>query len=109
MKKILNLVVQDRSDPKNPVEFIESFKLRGGIQQPEQALRSAVSEFINSGTVEAQEALNYANGCFNWGDAMRAVPRGLFIKHGLTPLNKDSIDIFVEHNEILGENIGDSK
>jgi hypothetical protein len=99
MKRILNLVVQDRNDPNST--FVESFALRDDIREPEQPLRRAVSEFVNSGTAEALKAISRANGHFNWGDAMSAVPRELFARHGLTPLDQSSIDIFVDHDETL--------
>jgi len=101
MEKILNLIVQDHSNPSEKVEFVASFRIREGTLQPEQALRDAVSEFVRSDTDEARNALDYANGYFNWGDAIVRVPDSLFIKHGLTPLRQNAIDVFVDHNEVL--------
>ena len=103
--KILNLAVRDESEPYDSTEFIVSFEIREDIQQPEQALRNAVQEFINSGTDEAKQALSNARGLFNWGDAMTAVPDNLFIKHGLTKLNTENVDVFVNLNEILSDYI----
>jgi hypothetical protein len=108
MAKILNLIVQDRSDPRDTVEFVTSFTIREDIQQPGQALRAAVSEFVSSGTAEAKEALDYANGYFNWGDAITRIPDSLFIKNGLTPLKQDAVDIFVDHNEVLNYDDADN-
>jgi len=101
MVKILNLVVQDESDPDDSTEFVVSFEIREDIHQPEKALRDAVQEFVNSDTDETKQAISNAQGLFNWGDAMTAVPDNLFIKHGLTKLNTAAIDVFVNLNEIL--------
>lgn len=46
MVQILNIVVQDRSDPKETVEFVVSFGLRENLQQPEKALREATSSSV---------------------------------------------------------------
>ena len=101
--KILNLAIQDESDPDESTKFVVSFEIRDDIQQPEQALRDAVQEFINSGTDEAKQAISNTNGLFNWGDAMTAVPDSLFIKHGLTKINAESISVFVNLNELLND------
>jgi len=107
MAKILNLIIQDRSDPKTPHEFVESFEIREDVQNPEKALREAIQEFVNSGTDQSRAALSYACGCFNWGDVFSNVPDELFIKHGLTPLKQNAVDVFVDHNEILVSNTSD--
>jgi len=102
MRKIFNLVIQDRSDSKErPIEFVESFEVREDVQDPEKALREAIKEFVLSDTDEAKAAISHACGHFNWADAISAVPENLFIKHGLTFLKQVSIDVFVDHNEIL--------
>ena len=105
MAEIFNLIIQDRSDPRATVEWVESFKIREDIQQPETALRNAIKEFVNSGTEESKKALEYACGCFNWGDAISSVPDDLYIKHGLTKLNQESIDVYVDHDEILCDDL----
>ena len=102
--KVLNLIVQDRNDFKNPKEFVESYAVREDVQNPEQALRNAIKEFVCSGTEEAKTALSYACGCFNWGDALCNVPESIFIKHGLTPMKQNAVDVFVDHDEILADN-----
>lgn len=102
MRKIFNLVIQDRSDSKErPIEFVESFEVREDVQDPEKALREAIKEFVLSDTDEAKAAISHTCGYFNWADAISAVPESLFIKHGLTLLKQVSIDVFVDHNEIL--------
>ena len=108
MAKILNLVIQDRSNIKNITEWIETFNISDEVQQPETALRNAVKEFVTSGTENAKEALDYACGGYNWGDAMSSVPDKLFMKHGLARLYSETVDVFVEHDEVLcGDIISD--
>ena len=102
MAKILNLIIQDWNEPTDRANnFAESFEIIGDVQEPEKALRAAVREFIDSGTAEAKQALEYACGCFNWGDAISSVPDSLFEKHGLRKLHCEALDVFVDHDEIL--------
>ena len=100
--KILNLIIQDWSDFSNDKnEWVESFEIREDVQDPKAALYNAVKEFVNSGTEEAKKALDYACGGYNWGDASISVPEELYVKHGLTRIDRDTINIFVDHDEIL--------
>ncbi len=99
--KTLNLVIVDRVEPLKTEAYVHSFSLQGDIKQPEKALRNAVKEFITSGTEECRAALNFANGYYNWGDAMSTVPDSIFEKHGLVRLNQDAVDIIVNHDEVL--------
>lgn len=101
MAKILNLVIEDHSDPRKTAITVESFLIREGVQDPEKALRAAVKEYVSSGTEESKHALEYACGYFNWGDAISSIPSSLFKKHGLTMFNQDAADVFVDHDEVL--------
>ena len=103
MAKNFYVAVQDESDPDESTEFVVSFEVRDDIQQPEQALRETVQEFVNSGTDEAKQAISHANGLFNWGDAMTFIPDNLFMKHGLTKINKESVSVFLNLNELLND------
>jgi len=105
--KILNLTIQDRSNFKNPKEFVVSFEVREDVDNSEEMLRKAVKEFLLSETDESKQAISYSNNCFNWGDVFSFVPDSFFIKHGLTPLNQAAIDIFVDHDEILTTDLSD--
>jgi hypothetical protein len=69
------------------------------VKDPEQALRDAIKDFLDSGTEDSKNALEYANGHYNWGDAIVTVPPALFEKHGLKPLGQDTVDVRVDHNE----------
>jgi hypothetical protein len=102
MPKILNVIIQDWCDiSNNRNEWVESFEICENIQQPETALRNAVKEFVDSGTEESKKVLDYACGGFNWGDVSVSVPDELFIKHGLTRIYHDTVNVFVDHDEIL--------
>ena len=107
MAKILNLIIQERSDSNDPRTFVESYEIRDDVQNPEKAFRDAIQAFVNSDTDESKSALSYACGCFNWGDALSSVPDSAFTKHGLTPLKQNTIDVFVDHDEILVNNSSD--
>ncbi|MDR0286822.1 MAG: hypothetical protein LBI03_03815 [Clostridiales bacterium] len=99
--RIVNIVIQDFSDPKETKSWIVSYAVEDYVEEPEKALRNAVLKFIKSGSEEAKSALDYACGCFNWDDVMSSVPDSVFIENGLMPLNENSFDIFVDHDEIL--------
>jgi hypothetical protein len=100
--KVLNLVIQLSRDWDELETSVVSYSVRDDVVSPEDALRGAVQDFIDSGTDESKAALSYACGCFNWGDAMSSVPDSYFIKRGLTPLTGyESIDVFVKHDEVL--------
>jgi hypothetical protein len=103
MPKILNLVVADFISEigLDQTATVSSFMLRDDVSHPETTLRDAVAEFISSGTEESRQALENANGSYNWGDALITVPDEIFKKHGLTRIYQDSVDIYVEHDEIL--------
>ena len=98
--KIFNLIIT-LDKIKGEENMVVSYRIREDVTSPEEALRAAVQDFINSGTQESIKALEYAGGCFNWGDAMSSIPNEYFIKRGLTPIEGDSIDISVDHDEIL--------
>jgi len=100
--KVLNLVIQINREWDEIDTSVVSYSIRDDVVSPEEALRSAVQDFIKSGTNESISALDYACGDFNWGDVMSSVPESYFINRGLTPLAEhESIDIFVRHDEVL--------
>lgn len=102
MPKILNLVIEDRSDPRNTTIMVEPFLIKEGIgSNPEKALRDAVREFVASDSEESKKALSYASGYYNWGDAMSSIPEALFEKHGLIRFHQNAVDVVVNHDEIL--------
>ena len=70
-------------------------------KDPETALRSAVRDYLESGSKESQNEIKNANGYYNWGDAALTVPEEYFIIHGLRPLKNKSVEIIVDHNEVL--------
>ncbi len=108
MPRVMNLVMTDLSDPKNAEVFVESFDVRSDVADPEKALRDAVNEFVQSGSAASTQALAFANGYYNWGDAMSSIPVSLFSKHGLTRLYRETVDVHVDHNELLGNPPGDA-
>ena len=100
--KVLNLVIQLNRDWDELDTRVVSYSIRDDVVSPEEALRGAVQDFINSGTEESTSELDYACEDFNWGDVMSSVPESYFMNRGLTPLtDHESIDIFVCHDEVL--------
>lgn len=97
--KILNVVVQSSSFEYRDNNFVLSFMAEDGVADPEAALRQAIKEF---GTTEdARMDVEYACGCYNWGDFAHALADDILKKHGLTPIGTSSIDVFVDHDEVL--------
>ena len=102
-EKILNLIIEDRAEYDNRNTWLLSFLIGETVNDPEEALRSAVKDFITSDTSVARDALESANGCFNWGDVKARVPDEYFVKRGLTPLSDNSDEVVVDHDEVLRE------
>lgn len=99
--KLINLIIRDLST-KDWRIWVEHFVTLRDMDDPEKELRAAVQDFLNSKTEEAQKAIEYSSGCFNWGDVIGSVSDEYFYRHGLYYLgNPESIDINVEHDEIL--------
>lgn len=105
MRKTLNLVIEDRSDPRETKVIVEPFHILDETKPPEQALRNAVKEFVSSGTEESKTALHNANGYYNWGDVITTVPDDIFAKHGLLRIMQEAVDIVVDHDEVLCDGI----
>ena len=101
MKKILNLVLIDKSDRRSTRIIVESFSVQKNVENPKRILQAAIMDFVHSGSAEAKRALVYANGNYNWGDAISTVPNDSYAKHGLTRLNLDVVDVYVDHDEVL--------
>ena len=99
---LLNLIIEHNEGLKRDT-WVVSFKVNKTVDDPEKALRNAVHDFVHSDTEAAKEALEYANGYFNWGDVMISVPSEYYEKHGLTPLEGESIEVVVEHGEVLDD------
>lgn len=95
---IINLIRQ-RNWPGEKLTIIDTFEF-SGTGEPEQALRSAVKEFLASEA--GQKAIDYACGDYNWGDAVTTVPDEIWAKHDLKMLtNNKAMDIVVEQDEVL--------
>ena len=104
--KILNLIVRLQRDWDEFETWVVPYHIRKDVASPEEALRGAVQDFVNSGTEESRQALEYACGDFNWGDVASNVPDEYFITRGLTPIKNELIEIVVDHDETLDNREG---
>ena len=106
--RILNLIIQLCRDGSSTTSVVP-YAVRDGLEDPEAALRAAVQDFLTSDTEEAKQALDYSCGDFNWGDVISFVPKFYFIGQGLTPVETSSIDVIVNHDEMLEKPIAEDK
>lgn len=102
MTRKMNLIISLGDD--SDLHCVDSFLVDSEVEDSEAALRAAVTEFFNSGSNEAQNTIERANGQPNWGDALMCVPDALFEKYGLTRIREGvTDDVRVQHDEILFE------
>ena len=97
--RILNLLIKLRREDKCDM-FVVPYAVNADIKDPEARLRTAIQDFMTSGTEAAMRALEYSCGDFNWGDVASFVPDSYFINVGLTPIDENSIDVIVDHDEV---------
>lgn len=81
--------------------WIDTFLADDSVEDPEQALREAVKEFLS--TEEGKQAISYTCHDFNWGDAVSFVPEEIWAKYGLKFQTFKSVDIKVNQDEVLCE------
>jgi hypothetical protein len=99
--KIFNLIVRDSSYTPARIWLIPFLYDDSKIKNPEKVVRKAVRDFLK--TEEGKEAKEYACGCFNWGDVMASIPDEYFESYGIIPFGDTSINVEVEHDEVLSE------
>ena len=99
---LLNLVIEHNEGLKRNT-WVVPFKVSETVDDPEKALRDAVHDFVHSDKEVAKVALRSATGYFNWGEVMSSVPSEYFEKHGLTPLEGETFDVVVDHDEVLDD------
>lgn len=79
--------------------YIDQFWYAGACE-PEQALRAAVQEFLN--TPAGRKADEETSQDFNWGDSIQDVPDRIWRKHGLTPIEAQAgTAVLVDHDEVF--------
>lgn len=103
--KHVNLVIENTSDLfKRNVMVLHFMVLDKSIEQPEDAIRKAVREYLK--TPEGKRAAEYSSGDYNWGDVASTIPDSFWKEHGLLPMNTASVDVWVNHDEVLCEEYG---
>lgn len=65
------------------------------------AIKAAVSDFVTSGTDEAENALSATSGQFNWGDAALWMPDEYAKRHGFRITSSAVADLIVNHDDSL--------
>ena len=105
--RLVNLIIRDLAT-KDWKIWVENFVTLKDMENPEKEFRAAIQDFLDSGTEEAQQAIFYANGYFNWGDAVSSIPQEYFYRRGFYYIGGSGVvDINVEHDEILYDNEND--
>lgn len=98
--KLVNLVIEDVSDPFNRKVWILTFiLLNGSIEQAEKIVRETVREYLK--TPEGKRDMEYSGGAYNWGDVASTIPASFWEEHGLKPMNHTAADLWVDHDEVL--------
>lgn len=65
------------------------------------AVKAAVSDFVTSGTDEAENALSTTSGQFNWGDTALWLPDEYAKRHGFRIASSAVADLIVNHDDSL--------
>lgn len=95
--RVVNLIRERRSENEY---WVDTFIIADNVQNPEQALREAVAEFLASDA--GKEEIERSCHDFNWGDAVMAVPDAIWEKHGLSLCRENiAVDVLVDQDEVL--------
>lgn len=94
--KILNLVRERKAENWS---VTDSFWVEDFVENPEEALRNAVKDFMIS--EDGKDGIIYACGDYNWGDAISGITDEFLIPHGLRWYNEDVITVIVNQDELL--------
>ena len=97
---LVNLIIIDRNEDS---AMTAVFRAAENNTNPEESLRNAIRDFIESGSDEAEKALEHSCGNFNWGDAICRVPELYYRKHGLEFSGETYTDVVVDRCETLSE------
>ena len=97
--RLLNVIVQNDSFEYRDNNFVLTYEVADHVKDPVANLRSAIQEYGR--TEQGKRDTAYACGYYNWGDAACAAMDEILAKYGLTSLDKGTVDIFVNHDEIL--------
>lgn len=90
-------VIEDRSDVFCPKITTMVFNVAMNIDNPEDAIRVAVKEYLS--TQFGKQDVHSNNGYFNWGDVAIRMGAEDFKKFGLTPI--PSVGVLLDHDEDL--------
>lgn len=75
------LIAFERERTSENWRTTDYFLTDNSVEHPEQAMRTAVAEFLAS--EDGEEAEEETSGDFNWGDAIEYVPDDIWSKHGI--------------------------
>ena len=98
--RMLNVIRERKSEDWR---VSDSFLVDDRVENPEQALRNAVKDFMQS--EDAVEAIKYAGGDFNWGDAIMSITDEYLMPHGLRSADSDAQTVFLNQDEVLFSDI----
>ena len=97
----MSLVVSQEDESGEQTTYVVSYDINDDVKDVDVALRGAVQDYLNSGSEEAEGALDYTCGLFNWDDAIAYIPSEYFIARGLTPRRENTVVLYVDRDEIL--------
>jgi hypothetical protein len=87
-----------RSRASEGTQWVDLFDVDDHIQDSEEAMRSAVAEYLS--TADGEISIQHSCGDFNWGDALNDVTHEIWRKHGLK-LRYSVSSIHVDQDEVL--------
>ncbi len=70
---------------------------------PVEAIKAAAREYVRTENGQEYLEFNVGGDCFNWGDAVKAIPLGTLMRHGIRALVViDTLGaIVVDHDECI--------
>lgn len=92
----LMILTRERQGKRTEL-YLDKFFVQDGVENPEQALRAAIDEFLF--TDDGQKMITYSGEDFNWGDAVNSTIEPFILKHGIE--RWDETDSYLVTGEVI--------